>query len=77
MMNNYSLCSTFLIDLTGSNSSIVTARWSLLCGCALVQEHYDPTVQAEAVTCLQQMHLFAPRHVNLSTLVPTLVVSIS
>lgn len=50
------------------------ARWSLLCGCGLVQEHYDPAVQAEAITCLQQMHMFAPRHVNLSTLVPVLVV---
>lgn len=50
-------------------------RWSLLCGCGLVQEHPDPLVQAEAIACLQQMHMFAPRHVNLSTLVPMLVVS--
>jgi HEAT repeat-containing protein 5 len=34
-------------------------------------------VQAEATACLQQLHLFAPRHVNLSTLVPTLCVRIS
>ncbi|KAB7498931.1 HEAT repeat-containing protein 5B [Armadillidium nasatum] len=60
-------------ELQGSASTVVMARSSLLCGCGLVQEHYDPTVQAEAVTCLQQMHMFAPRHVNLSSLVPSLV----
>jgi len=32
----------------------------------------DSVVQAEAISCLQQMHLFAPRHVNLTTLVPHL-----
>ena len=32
-------------------------------------------MQAEAIACLQQMHMFAPRHVNLSSIVPMLVVS--
>ncbi|MCL4124784.1 UNVERIFIED_CONTAM: hypothetical protein GTU68_043849 [Idotea baltica] len=64
-------------ELQGSGSSVVMARSSLLCGCGLVQEHYDPTVQAEAITCLQQMHMFAPRHVNLSSLVPVLVNKLS
>jgi len=40
-----------------------------------MQDHYDSIVQAEAILCLQQCHLFAPRHVNLSTLVPHLCVS--
>lgn len=39
-----------------------------------MQDHQDPLVQAEATGCLQQLHLFAPRHVNLSSLVPTLCV---
>lgn len=41
-----------------------------------MQDHEEPLVQAEATGCLQQLHLFAPRHVNLSSLVPTLCVSI-
>ncbi len=34
-------------------------------------------VQSEAIVCLQQLHMFAPRHVNLSSLVPVLCRSIS
>ncbi|XP_076062392.1 HEAT repeat-containing protein 5B isoform X2 [Oratosquilla oratoria] len=60
-------------ELQGTSGSVVMARWSLLCGCGIMQEHHDPLVQAEATACLQQLHMFAPRHVNLSTLVPTLV----
>lgn len=50
------------------------ARSSFLCACAIMQDHQDPLVQAEATGCLQQLHLFAPRYVNLSSLVPTLCV---
>jgi hypothetical protein len=53
------------------------ARSSLLCACAIMQDHQDPLVQAEATSCLQQLHLFAPRHVNLSSLVPALCVSVN
>lgn len=41
-----------------------------------MQDHPDSQVQAEAISCLQQLHLFAPRHVNLTTLVPHLCVSV-
>ena len=41
-----------------------------------MQDHPDSLVQAEAIACLQQLHMFAPRHVNLTTLVPHLSVSI-
>lgn len=40
-----------------------------------MQDHQDPLVQTEATACLQQLHLFTPRHVNLSSFVPTLCVS--
>ncbi|MEQ2195761.1 hypothetical protein XENOCAPTIV_018006, partial [Xenoophorus captivus] len=40
-----------------------------------VQDHSDSLVQAAAISCLQQLHMFAPRHVNLSSLVPCLCVS--
>ncbi|XP_057651452.1 HEAT repeat-containing protein 5B [Diorhabda carinulata] len=59
-------------ELQGNTSSICTARSSFLCACAIMQDHHDPLVQAEATGCLQQLHLFAPKHVNLSSLVPTL-----
>merc|ERR1719339_560613 len=32
-----------------------------------------PAVQAEALACLQQLHMFAPSHLDLSTVVPELV----
>lgn len=48
-----------------------------LCACAIMQEVGAPSVQAEAIGCLQQLHLFAPRHLNLTTLVPTLCRNLS
>ena len=60
----------------GNTNSVCMARFSLLCACAIMQDHQDPLVQAEATSCLQQLHLFAPRHVNLSSLVPALCVSV-
>ncbi|XP_026678517.1 HEAT repeat-containing protein 5B [Diaphorina citri] len=59
-------------ELQGNSRSISMARSSFLCACTMMQDHDDPSVQAEAIACLQQLHLFAPRHVNLSSLVPTL-----
>lgn len=63
--------------ISGNTSTICMARSSFLCACAIMQDHQDPLVQAEATGCLQQLHLFAPRHVNLSSFVPTLCVSLS
>ena len=60
---------------TGNSNSIAAARSSLLCACAVMLDHSDGQVRAAAMACLQQLHMFAPRHVNLSTLVPTLCVS--
>lgn len=42
-----------------------------------MQNHPDSVVQSEAISCLQQLHIFAPRHVNLSTLVPSLCSNLS
>ncbi|KAJ8983315.1 hypothetical protein NQ317_010853 [Molorchus minor] len=71
------LITTIGPELQGNTPSICTARSSLLCACAIMQDHQDPLVQAEATGCLQQLHLFAPRHVNLSSLVPTLCRTLS
>ncbi|XP_075228223.1 HEAT repeat-containing protein 5B isoform X2 [Lycorma delicatula] len=64
-------------ELQGNTTSVCMARSSFLCACAIMQDHLDPLVQAEATACLQQLHLFAPRHVNLSSLVPTLCKTLS
>ncbi|XP_014249011.1 HEAT repeat-containing protein 5B isoform X1 [Cimex lectularius] len=64
-------------ELQGNTSSVCSMRSSLLCACAIMQDHRDPLVQAEATSCLQQLHLFAPRHVNLSSLVPNLCMNLS
>ncbi|XP_061083736.1 HEAT repeat-containing protein 5B isoform X2 [Conger conger] len=61
-------------ELQGNGASISTIRSSCLVGCAIMQDHSDSLVQAAAISCLQQLHMFAPRHVNLSSLVPCLCV---
>ncbi|XP_016355772.1 HEAT repeat-containing protein 5B [Sinocyclocheilus anshuiensis] len=61
-------------ELQGNSGSISTIRSSCLVGCAIMQDHSDSLVQAAAISCLQQLHMFAPRHVNLSSLVPSLCV---
>ena len=37
----------------------VSARVSFLTACSILQCHPHPVIQAEAITCMQQMHLFA------------------
>uniref|UniRef100_A0A2R5LHZ4 HEAT repeat-containing protein 5B n=1 Tax=Ornithodoros turicata TaxID=34597 RepID=A0A2R5LHZ4_9ACAR len=59
-------------ELQGNSSSMSTARSSLLVACSIMQSHGDALVQTEAIACLQQLHMFAPRHVNLASLVPVL-----
>lgn len=74
------MCLVYLmlcVSDTGNSSAIATARMYCLVCCAIMQDHPDSLVQAEAITCLQQLHMFAPRHVNLTSLVPHLCVSIS
>ncbi|XP_019382460.1 PREDICTED: HEAT repeat-containing protein 5B isoform X3 [Gavialis gangeticus] len=61
-------------ELQGNSVTISTIRSSCLVGCAITQDHSDSLVQAAAISCLQQLHMFAPRHVNLSSLVPSLCV---
>ncbi|KAJ8412774.1 hypothetical protein AAFF_G00117250 [Aldrovandia affinis] len=61
-------------ELQGNSATISTIRSSCLVGCAIMQDHSDSLVQAAAISCLQQLHMFAPRHVNLTSLVPCLCV---
>uniref|UniRef100_A0AAX7VGZ4 HEAT repeat-containing protein 5B n=1 Tax=Astatotilapia calliptera TaxID=8154 RepID=A0AAX7VGZ4_ASTCA len=64
-------------ELQGNGATISTIRSSCLVGCAIMQDHSDSLVQAAAISCLQQLHMFAPRHVNLSSLVPCLYLNIT
>ncbi|VFV28600.1 Hypothetical predicted protein [Lynx pardinus] len=70
------LITTLGPELQGNTTSISTLRTSCLLGCAVMQDNPDCLVQAQAISCLQQLHMFAPRHVNLSSLVSCLCVNL-
>lgn len=70
------LITTLGPELQGNSTSISTLRASCLLGCAVMQDNPDCLVQAQAISCLQQLHMFAPRHVNLSSLVSCLCVNL-
>nr|XP_005479913.1 HEAT repeat-containing protein 5A isoform X1 [Zonotrichia albicollis] len=66
------LITTLGPELQGSSTAVSALRTSCLLGCAVMQDNPDCLVQAQAISCLQQLHMFAPRHVNLSNLVSCL-----
>ncbi|XP_062946325.1 HEAT repeat-containing protein 5A isoform X4 [Cynocephalus volans] len=70
------LITTLGPELQGNSTSISTLRTSCLLGCTVMQDNPDCLVQAQAISCLQQLHMFAPRHVNLSSLVSCLCVNL-
>ncbi|XP_059208691.1 LOW QUALITY PROTEIN: HEAT repeat-containing protein 5A [Centropristis striata] len=59
-------------DLQGDGVAMSGLRSSCLVGCAVMQDGPDSLVQARAIYCLQQLHMFSPPHVNLASLVPAL-----
>ncbi|XP_076835147.1 HEAT repeat-containing protein 5A isoform X2 [Brachyhypopomus gauderio] len=59
-------------DLQGEGAGVCALRTSCLLGCAVMQDSPDCLVQALAIGCLQQLHMFSARHVNLAGLVPSL-----
>ncbi|XP_029900277.1 HEAT repeat-containing protein 5A isoform X2 [Myripristis murdjan] len=63
-------------DLQGEGSAVAGLRSSCLVGCGVMQASPDCLVQAEAISCLQQLHMFSPPHVNLACLVPALCVNL-
>ncbi|CAF1153890.1 unnamed protein product [Adineta ricciae] len=67
------LITTIGPELQTNTNYISILRSSCLTASSLLQMHIEPIVQAEAIQALQQLHLFAPRHVNLSALVPELI----
>ncbi|XP_074517821.1 HEAT repeat-containing protein 5A [Sebastes fasciatus] len=59
-------------DLQGEGAAVSGLRSSCLVGCEVMQDGPDSLVQARAISCLQQLHMFTPPHVNLASLVPAL-----
>ncbi|XP_044231866.1 HEAT repeat-containing protein 5A isoform X2 [Thunnus albacares] len=59
-------------DLQGEGAALSALRSSCLVGCEVMQDGPDCLVQARAISCLQQLHMFSPPHVNLASLVPAL-----
>ncbi|KAM7376460.1 hypothetical protein PAMP_006191 [Pampus punctatissimus] len=59
-------------DLQGEGAAMSALRSSCLVGCGVMQDGPDCLVQARAISCLQQLHMFSPPHVNLASLVPAL-----
>ncbi|XP_061854900.1 HEAT repeat-containing protein 5A isoform X3 [Colius striatus] len=70
------LITTLGPELQGGSTTVSALRTSCLLGCAVMQDNPDCLVQAQAISCLQQLHMFAPRHVNLSSLVSCLCVNL-
>uniref|UniRef100_A0A673IR21 HEAT repeat-containing protein 5A n=1 Tax=Sinocyclocheilus rhinocerous TaxID=307959 RepID=A0A673IR21_9TELE len=63
-------------DLQGEGAGVCAVRTSCLVGCAVMQDIQDCLVQAQAISCLQQLHMFAPCFVNLASLVPSLCINL-
>ncbi|TMS20882.1 HEAT repeat-containing protein 5A [Larimichthys crocea] len=59
-------------DLQDEGSAVSGLRSSCLVGCEVMQAGPECLVQARAISCLQQLHMFSPPHVNLASLVPAL-----
>ncbi|XP_041809707.1 HEAT repeat-containing protein 5A isoform X2 [Chelmon rostratus] len=59
-------------DLQGEGAAVSGLRSSCLVGCGVMQASPDSLVQTRAISCLQQLHMFSPPHVNLASLVPAL-----
>uniref|UniRef100_A0A671UYL6 HEAT repeat-containing protein 5A n=1 Tax=Sparus aurata TaxID=8175 RepID=A0A671UYL6_SPAAU len=64
-------------DLQGEGAAVSALRSSCLVGCSVMQAGPDCLVQARSISCLQQLHMFSPPHVNLASLVPALCVMMS
>lgn len=60
------------VPTTPSGSNIEEIRQSCLSAASMMFAHGDPQVKAEAIACQQQLHLFAPRYVELDRLVASL-----
>ena len=63
-------------ELQVSSNSNNELRNACLTTCAVMQTHADSMIRCEAIQCLQEMHLFASKYVDLRMLVPYLVTAL-
>lgn len=56
------LITTLGPELHGTGHSVAVIRHSCLMCCLIMQHSNDPFLQAEAVSSLQRLHIFAPQH---------------
>ncbi|THD24378.1 HEAT repeat-containing protein [Fasciola hepatica] len=71
------LITTLGPELQSTGPQIVSARHSCLLCCRIMQDSSDVLLQAEAVNCLQRLHMFAAPHAHLVGLLPELQVYLS
>ncbi|UYV80545.1 HEATR5B [Cordylochernes scorpioides] len=64
-----------LVNCVGPETGALAG--STLACCAALVGHTEPLVRAEAIGCLQQLHMFGPRHLALNWLVPLLCRSLT
>ncbi|TNN87383.1 HEAT repeat-containing protein 5A [Liparis tanakae] len=64
-------------DLQGEGAAVSALRSTCLVACEVMQDAPDSVVQARAISCLQQLHMFSPPHVHLASLVPALCAHLS
>lgn len=74
-------CLSALITTLGPELQIPTKNMcamkdSCLTCCSIIQDHSDAVVQSSAISCLQQLQLFAPSVVSLGDIVPHLYQSL-
>ena len=63
-------------ELSTTMGTIEPTRNVFIAACSMLAQFDDPLVMAEAITCYQHLHLFAPRFVELNKLTLTLCVRI-
>nr|XP_057946007.1 HEAT repeat-containing protein 5A-like isoform X1 [Doryrhamphus excisus] len=59
-------------DLQGEGPAVTALRSSCMVACGAMRATPHCLVQASAISCLQQLHMFCPQHVHLASLVPAL-----
>ncbi|TSW08333.1 HEAT repeat-containing protein 5A [Bagarius yarrelli] len=63
-------------DLQGKGVGVCAVRNSCLLACEIMQDNPDCLVQAQAIACFQQLHMFSPCHVDLASLIPSLCMNL-
>ena len=59
-------------ELQSETEAVKTTRNSLLLVCGVMSSSPDPVVKSQAIECFQQLHMFAPKYTDVSSLLPLL-----